>query len=159
VIDDYVPGKRRPDFAKTGKDGALWMPLLEKCFAKDMGTYEYIGNGGWMTEGYAMVGTPNKGYSTRRLSVSALVTLAKAITSQRFLATVAVISRNKVNLVPGHAYSFVGVCEVKAADNSVIPLFRIRNPWGSENYGGLFSGEYADTKSVWATAGAGGKTY
>jgi hypothetical protein len=82
VVDDQVPGSTYPKFAKSGSDGSLWMALLEKCYAKASGNYEYIGNGGWMTEGYDFLsGTPTKSYSTSALSETAFVTLTKAITS------------------------------------------------------------------------------
>jgi hypothetical protein len=121
------------------------MSMLEKCYAKASGNYEYIGNGGWMTEGYDFLsGTPTKSYNTKNLNEAALVTLAKAITNQHFFATNAILNRNSYNLPPGHAYSFISVCDVKKSDNSVFTLFGIRNPWGSENYGGLFNGTAAD---------------
>ena len=132
--------------------------MLEKCYAKASGNYEYIGNGGRMIEGYDFLsGTPTISYSTRSLSDVALVTLAKAITGMKFFSTVAVMSRNSYRLPPGHAYSFIGVCDIKKSDNSVITLFGIRNPWGSESYGGLFNGSAADSMTAfWATKGASG---
>jgi hypothetical protein len=71
-----------------------------------------------------------------------------------------VLNANTYHLPPGHAYSFINVCEVTKSDNTKLNLFGIRNPWGSENYGGLFSGSAADSNTAfWATVGAGGKTY
>ena len=88
------------------------------------------------------------------------MTLAKAITGQRFFSTVAVMNKNRYRLPPGHAYSFIGVCDIRKADNKVITLFAIRNPWGSESYGGLFNGTAADSNTAfWATKGASGRTY
>ncbi len=85
------------------------------------------------------------------------MTLAKAITGMKFFSTVAVTDRNSYRLVPGHAYSFIGVCDIKKSDNSVITLFGIRNPWGSESYGGLFNGTVSDSNTAyWATKGAAG---
>jgi hypothetical protein len=160
VIDDRVPGSTNPRFARPGTDGALWTILLEKCYAKTSGNYEYIGDGGWMTEAYTfLTGTPTKGYSAASLSDAALVTLFKSIDTQRFFATVAVSNANTVNLVPGHAYTFVSVCDIRKADNSVLSVLAIRNPWGSETYNARFSGSYADANAVWRTVGAGGRTY
>ncbi len=88
------------------------------------------------------------------------MTLAKAITNQRFLATNGIGKRNSYRLPPGHAYSFIGVCDIRKADNKVITLFAIRNPWGSENFYGLFNGTAADSNTAfWATKGASGRTY
>ena len=47
VVDDFLPveknlfGKEQLFFAKTGIDGAMWGPLLEKLWAKINGNYEY----------------------------------------------------------------------------------------------------------------------
>ena len=42
TIDDKLPLDKSGyfKFAKGGKDGSLWGPLLEKGFAKMLGTYE-----------------------------------------------------------------------------------------------------------------------
>jgi hypothetical protein len=166
VIDDLVPGKKdkkTPIFAKAGKDGALWAMLLEKCYAKTSGNYEYIGNGGYMTEAYTFLsGTPNTFYYTGHLSETALTTLFKSITSQRFFATVSVSYANTVNLVPGHAYTFVSVCDITKVDLTVQRVLAIRNPWGTESYKSAkarFSGSFADLNKVWSTVGAGGRTF
>jgi hypothetical protein len=160
VIDDQVPGQRSPLYAKSGKDGALWVSLLEKCYAKTSGNYEYIGNGGWMPEGYAfLTGTPQIEYSSSSLSDTALVTLFKSVTTQRFFASVAVADANTYNLAEGHAYTFVSVCDIIKADNSVQTVFAIRNPWGSETGDARFNGSFADPNPVWATVGAGGKNF
>ena len=61
IVDDQVPGSSSPMFARSGSDGSVWMSMIEKCFAKASGNYEYIGNGGWMLEGYDFLsGTPTK---------------------------------------------------------------------------------------------------
>ena len=161
VVDDLVPGSSSPRFAKSGSDGSLWMSLLEKCYAKASGNYEYIGNGGWMDEGYDfLTGAPTRMYSSSSLSATALVTLFKSIEAAKFLSTVAIIKANTYRLPPGHAYSFITVCDITKKDNSVQTLFSIRNPWGSESYGGLFNGTVSDSNTAyWATVGAAGKTY
>ena len=50
VIDDFLPfNGTRPFYASPSASGALWVPLLEKAWAKVNGNYEII-EGGWTHE-------------------------------------------------------------------------------------------------------------
>lgn len=56
TIDDYVPSfRKKPLYSKIGKDGSVWMPLLEKAFAKAMGNFENI-EGGYHAEPLRFLG-------------------------------------------------------------------------------------------------------
>ena len=47
VVDDWLPIKHdQTMFSKISNDGALWMAILEKAFAKYHGNYSHI-EGGW----------------------------------------------------------------------------------------------------------------
>jgi hypothetical protein len=48
IIDDYLPMYGgNTVFAGLGKDGSVWMALVEKMFAKWYGNYQHL-VGGWM---------------------------------------------------------------------------------------------------------------
>lgn len=51
IVDDNLPiAGSSTIFANIGFDNSLWMPILEKAFAKLMGNYDHIA-GGWMRMG------------------------------------------------------------------------------------------------------------
>ena len=55
IVDDYLPLKHHTDwdgnkkhyssFGRVSKDGAMWIHILEKAFAKFHGNYEHIVGG------------------------------------------------------------------------------------------------------------------
>jgi len=47
IVDDFLPviNGSRTVFSKLGPDSALWVPILEKAFAKYQGNYENIVGG------------------------------------------------------------------------------------------------------------------
>ena len=68
-VDDWLPlqedfwnGGFQTFFAHMGDDSALWMPLLEKAFAKYYGNYERIAGGNPMKAVRALNGSPFDSY-------------------------------------------------------------------------------------------------
>ena len=64
IIDDYLPlttnsdGTLRTHFAFVSPDSAIWVPLLEKAFAKLYGNYYHLGGGQTYSAINAMTGSP-----------------------------------------------------------------------------------------------------
>ena len=53
--------------------------------------------------------------------------------------------QNRVGLAMGHAYTVLGVVEVKDANGTATRLVKLRNPWGSETY----KGPWCDSCHEW----------
>lgn len=77
-IDDRLAfSGSQPIFAKKSSDGAWWMALLEKAYAKVGTNYEVIGFG-WMSESARILtGAPSYRFSSRKYSAETLYTQMK----------------------------------------------------------------------------------
>lgn len=73
TVDDQLPfTTSQPLFAKRSGDGAWWLTLLEKAYAKVNVNYEIIGYG-WMSESARILtGAPSYRYTSRSFSTSTL---------------------------------------------------------------------------------------
>ena len=65
LVDDWLPTETndggdgyRSIYADMGKDSAMWMPVLEKAFAKYHGNYEHIIGGNPMVAARTLSGAP-----------------------------------------------------------------------------------------------------
>jgi LysM repeat protein len=162
VVVEYKPVKVRIDgdlpgdadfrlYAEEGRSGKeLWVPLIEKAYAKWKGGYEQIGNGGWPGEALASL-TGTQHHSTyvesdkrwlkkleRELGQGAVVT---AWTHEEPLRV--------KGLVGSHAYSVHGL-EVKNGKT----MIQVRNPWGNTELGrdGKDDGTFLVPADVFAKA-------
>ena len=158
-------------------DNQLWVPLVEKAYAKSHGSYHAI-SGGWIAEGLLdLTGCPTE---TIRLDASGfkseeawskLLSYAAAKFPMG-CATQGDPSHREVGLVGNHAYSVMEVRELHGAavgrqtkltsfvakdgveDVNAAPcprgelrLLRIRNPWGRKEW----SGEWGARSEVWTS--------
>lgn len=58
-------------------------------------------------------------------------------------------SASKFGLPESHAYSILGTYQLKNTAGAVVQnLYRIRNPWGIDEY----TGTWSDSSSAWTTA-------
>jgi len=73
TTDDKIPHYKSGNlYAKPSRDGAWWVPLLEKMYAKVNVNYESIG-WGWMSESMQILtGAPSKLFTSGKLSTNAL---------------------------------------------------------------------------------------
>ena len=154
LIDDFLPytGKRFKKFAFSASGGKeLWVAFLEKAWAKINGSYAKIGCGGSptevfdvLTEAYSeqvsihpyykdyiwetMFDSEKKGYIMTAGTSSDIYNL----------------NLDGVGLSAGHAYTVLGVMEIKTA-NGVEKVVRLRNPYGN----GEFNGDWSDYSKKW----------
>lgn len=91
VIDDFLPFEKTPAgteqlfFAKTGIDGAMWGPLLEKLWAKINGNYELLA-AGWQHEALrTLSGAPACDYVVSSLTVDEIWTTISDADSKGYI--------------------------------------------------------------------------
>lgn len=116
TIDDYLPYYGSDlIFDRQADNGALWVSILEKAFAKLNGNYEGI-NFGWQSESYhILTGAPAGLASFAGLNydlgqVWSMVT--NALTSNYFVGC-DTSSTSLFNIPTAHAYSIFGAYELK----------------------------------------------
>ena len=153
LVDDYIPcyGTWGKNFAFTSTNGnELWVILLEKAWAKLNGNYAKA-IGGEPHEVFDVITNTH----SEKIRVSANkadeIWNALAIAEKKGFIMTAGTSGDTYNLrieenglVPGHAYTLLGVKEVNT-NSGREKLVHIRNPWGN----GEWSGDWCDTSRKW----------
>lgn len=155
VVDDRFPFDEERNtwaFSRTGKEPEIWVLLLEKVWAKLFGSYQRIEAG---TTGEALA--PLTGCPTQYFihdNIKQHENFWKSLMQcdeRKMVMCTAVASMageknvldsgdmKRVGLVDAHAYSLLGVCEVKLKDGSIAKLCHVRNPWGKKEWNGAWS--------------------
>ena len=147
-IDDRLPSRSWgssfiPWATQPSKNGAWWMPLLEKAYAKLNQNYERLTGGNGHEAFRTLTGMPTA-YFTHRLGKTKMMKLHKYGASRNMPMTTACCSGgSKFGLVTGHAYSLLDVQQV-----GKILMAKVRNPWNKEKY----TGPYRDSDPAWTDA-------
>lgn len=152
-VDDRIPSRTwgngwRPWATWPSDNGAWWMPLLEKAFAKLDQNYDRLA-GGNGDEGMRLItGMPVTQFQDSPAKMNKLLPIYEWASSKGFPMTSGCCQGNKRvdGLHTGHAYSLLGIRYLKdSAGNVVHTLAHMRNPWGVENY----VGPWSDKSSLW----------
>lgn len=156
LVDDYIPcydnwGK---NFAFSSTNGnELWVILLEKAWAKINGSYAKI-----------IGGQPHEVFDVITNAYSEKIDIVQKLSdriwrsmiegeAKGYIMTAGTsgdtynLNLEDLGLVPGHAYTILGVREVKVA-GKIEKLVYIRNPWGN----GEWSGDWSDSSNKWTPA-------
>lgn len=164
IIDDRLPIKSKDGrliFASCKNSNELWVPFIEKAYAKLHGCYKSL-IGGYTHYGLAdMTGKCPRllvmregylGYSESYSADEVWETLSR-YTSWNCLMGCSIQSnpkeKNKIEadagngLHMGHAYSLLAIGEINIKDGqgkpTKIKLMKLRNPWGRGEWEGAFS--------------------
>ncbi|KAK0412040.1 hypothetical protein QR680_005999 [Steinernema hermaphroditum] len=147
VLDDFFPCYRSSNSMvfSVGRRNQLWVPLIEKALAKQLGNYVAL-RAGRSLEGLAyLTGAPCVLLDLEDQSLDKDIIWASLLSSREahFLmgcscgAGLKRVDENEfknVGLVPQHAYSLLDVRQV-----GVNRLVRLRNPWGRFVWKGAWS--------------------
>ena len=155
IIDDYIPcyGSWGKNFAFTSTNGnELWVILLEKAWAKLNGNYAKTIGG----EPHEVFDVITNAYSEkiRNKTANADVIWRQLMNGERngFIMTAGTsgdtynLDLEEKGLVPGHAYTLLGVKEVQTSSGKE-RLVHLRNPWGN----GEWSGDWCDSSRKWTS--------
>lgn len=156
IVDDYLPyhenynGEMSTYFNLIPKDGAMWMSILEKAFAKFHGNYSHLDGGNQMVSIATLAGMPSSFLGHKEMMPD---DLWKKMTDADKRGDVIQTGTNNGpggegdsdansdGLSYGHAYTVLGV---KQLDDGT-RLVKIRNPWGAE----LYKGKFSDSSGRW----------
>ena len=154
IVDDLLPlrennGESETLFAGIGPDSALWVPILEKAFAKYQGNYAHIVGGDPRWAVRTLTGAPYDMDShgnddtidalwNRVLAHNAAGDILMAGTPNGSDTTT-----NSDGLVQGHAYNILDLLVLSNGQR----LVKMQNPWSSETY----RGDWSDESSLWTS--------
>ncbi|XP_023222794.1 calpain-5-like isoform X3 [Centruroides sculpturatus] len=164
VIDDRLPTVNgQLIYTHSHEKNEFWGPLLEKAYAKLMGSYEALEGGNLsdalvdFTGGISEQINLQKGmYNSDLDKQKKLFKTMMAEIEKHSLMCCAINAQNKeemetrtsFGLVKGHAYGITAVKSVYIGDTGLISFFkgrekifmvRLRNPWGGHEWTGPFS--------------------
>ena len=159
IVDTRIPynsGYGGPIYGHCKDTNEMWIPLLEKAYAKLHGGYEIL-HGGKMTEALVdLTGEASEKYNLKDPDTASLVdsgefwTMLIKYHKQGNLLGCANAVKNSdgeqhqemasEGIWNNHAYGILDVREIKG-----LKLVRIRNPWGE----GEWKGAFADEDEEW----------
>eukprot|EP00913_Durusdinium_trenchii_P008594 g8069.t2 len=163
TVDDQLPcvaEQRRADGShlafSRGKEGQLWVPLLEKAYAKAHGSYRAI-SGGSVAE--ALLDLTGAATETLILDELPPHELWERLVTYHLAqlpmgcGTAGHPELEEVGLVGYHAYSILELREIDAEDvpvglrtgEAIVQLLRLRNPHGQ----GEWNREWSDLSEQW----------
>ncbi|KAJ8368975.1 hypothetical protein SKAU_G00090030 [Synaphobranchus kaupii] len=156
VVDDRLPvrgGRLLFSYSRTRHE--FWSALVEKAYAKLIGSYSSL-KGGNISEGMEdfmggiAITLPVSSRTPRVLWRSLSAALSQGTLVSCFIQAPSWHEIGKVNsqgLVMGHAYAITNSNKVQQ-ELEEVSLFRLRNPWGFVEYSGPWSDKCEDWKTV-----------
>ena len=154
LIDDCFPA-RNTSFKKfafaysTTKE--LWVPLLEKAWAKINGSYAKISAGGVPNEVFDLCSEAfNEYVLIKNKNKTQLWNEIIEGEKKNYVMTAGTTKNvngfklEKIGLTPGHAYAVLQALEINTG-SGVEKVVKLRNPWGNFE----FSGDWSDYSSKW----------
>jgi len=158
VVDDYLPCLNgRLAYIHSDSKSEFWCALLEKAYAKLHGSYEALKGGSTCEAMVDFTGGCSEVWELKGKEPKDLFTVMLKGYKRRSLSGCSIKPDPNVHeaktangLVQGHAYTLSKV--VKAAINTsrvegLIPLVRVRNPWGDKQE---WRGTWADGGKEWS---------
>ena len=150
LIDDFFPARntsfKKFAFAYSTSE-EIWVPLLEKAWAKLNGCYAKVGTGGLPNEVFDICSEAyNENILIKNKNKDLLWQEIFEGEKKNYMMTAGTTKNTndfklqKIGLTPGHAYTVLGVLEIN--NEKVIKL---RNPWGNFE----FSGDWSDYSNKW----------
>jgi calpain-15 len=163
VIDDHFPcdKKRSIPCFSSSEYGTLWVPIIEKCYAKAYGSYYKIEGGIPEHAIRDLTGAPT---ITLDNSYDNLLNYLKEACAKKWIITASAgeteASKDllkEVGLIPMNAYTILEVNElpfdfestssqnVSQINSNIENLLKIRNPWGKNEW----IGDWSDFSNLW----------
>jgi hypothetical protein len=154
IIDDRIPCQDRgPCFASSAQRNEIWIPLLEKAYAKRFGSYEAL-EGGHVSDALAdLTGGHASHIDLSTEETQAMIAngslwqiLVKSVKDGNLLGAGSHsgtdndegADANK-GIVQGHAYSIFQLVEEEDGHGNTAKLVQLKNPWGRREWTGAWS--------------------
>ncbi|XP_022303003.2 calpain-1 catalytic subunit-like isoform X1 [Crassostrea virginica] len=146
-IDDYLPiiyGNQIYSARSNTDPNEMWVPLLEKAFARLYGSYTEVSGGSASDSYMALTGGVPEDINLKELTIEPeqLHTRVRNALSSGAAVTCSTSDEfeRQHGLLGSHVYTLNGAVTVRGTR-----LFRLRNPWGSTEW----TGPYSDGSEEW----------
>eukprot|EP01006_Ploeotia_vitrea_P026361 TRINITY_DN59350_c0_g1_i1.p1 TRINITY_DN59350_c0_g1~~TRINITY_DN59350_c0_g1_i1.p1 ORF type:complete len:707 (-),score=100.53 TRINITY_DN59350_c0_g1_i1:107-2227(-) len=158
AVDDYVPiaDWDAPLLARSKDDGEVWVPLLEKAYAKLHGHYQCLNGGATvyglvdMTGGAAETINFDRPKGKNLIEKGLLLRRLRQCKAEGWLMGCAFRSSGgaiagkvettaELGLIGGHAYAVLDLRQVRSSTGCQTWILRLRNPWGQSEWQGPWS--------------------
>lgn len=143
ILDDFIPcfPLEEPIFS-TNTGNTIWVPLLEKAFAKHYGSFDALTYGDCKHALFDLTNCPSESFLFAKPWIRDMVDsgeffqMMKQWTEQGYLITAGQFAQeNELEEgLRGHAHALIRIVEVED-----IQLLRFRNPWGIFEWDGRWS--------------------
>ena len=157
VIDDFYPARNSGEFAFAhGRNGNLWVSMLEKAYAKAYKSYAAIDGGTGQNALRDLTGAPVErikndlkedpnGFWYRLIDFDrkGYIMVAGKDNKEGEGQVISGQTERKhlTGLISGHEYSLIAAKEVIGSDHRQHRIVQLRNPWGKTEWNGDFSDE------------------
>ncbi|MCQ2820705.1 MAG: calpain family cysteine protease [archaeon] len=147
VIDDYFPTKKSTGLFiySTTRKNELWVPILEKVWAKVNGGYANI-IGGRNSEVFPfLTGSFAEKFDLKNMSKDDIWNLLNTANEMNSIMGVSTEkSDENVGIIGGHAYTLLDTYTLKRSTGTV-RMLKIRNPHATNEW----TGAWSDSSSTW----------
>ena len=148
LVDDYFPYKGevfKQFYFSCSAQNEIWVPLIEKAWAKVNGCYARIGCGGYCSEAFDVL---TEAYTEhlfiiKKKKEEIWEKIEKSF-SKKYVMTAGTSSDNvnlkldKIGLCIGHAYTLMNIYKINTKSGEE-RLVKLRNPWGNNEFNGAWS--------------------
>lgn len=138
--------------AKFTEDGAAWVPIIEKAWAKLNGSFDFA-VGGTTGEVYRhFMGAPTDSITLSSFTSTEIWDMVEEAYSNGYVLSLGTAGGgndqllNAYELAQSHAYLIVKNGEYQNAAGQMIKLYQIRNPWKKERH---LTQAFSDASSNW----------
>ena len=163
VVDDYFPyneAKGKWAFSRPSESNEIWVLILEKAWAKVFGSYSRIEAGdcgevmnpltGCPTQNITLAEYKNKSNLWHLLSwadrLQFPMCCAASSSKEDFVGQQEIEEKG---IVDNHAYTLIGVKEIKMDTGKTERLLCVRNPWGKSKKMTEWKGDWSDVSPLW----------
>ena len=153
LLDDYFPAINN-NFTKFvfgySATKELWVPLIEKAWAKINGCYARVTGGSPNEFFHICTEAPNEYVFVKKLNVTELWEKIIDGEKKNYVMTAGTtknlngVKLQRYGLSPGHAYTILQALEIDTG-SAIEKVLKLRNPWGNFEY----SGDWSDYSRKW----------
>jgi hypothetical protein len=150
TVDDLLPTYNNiVAFARPTSDGAWWLPLLEKAYAKVNNNYEMISSGKPSEAFMFLTGAPAKDFYTNTATIDELWAQLTVNLKKKHVITASCFNDYQ-GIQAGSGLIVKGFYSLRRGDGTMIRLLKLKYPWKNhEGNNFLYKGKFGPQDKSW----------